>query len=347
MSTGTLLITGGAGGASTADMIIGTCAAGTPASSASAMTLTGHNVNVQAGTVTVGVLAGGTGGTSATKGGQLSFDTGMFNAANVRLAVATSGTSGGSIAGTLTVGSGPSSTGVLNVTNSFWIGDVTFTTGTAGAKGTLNIKGGTANIGANIIDPSTTNTSGNAVVLSGGTLNMEGFAIGPAITNPNDNTKLTRHITTITLPAVGNNAVLASLGGTGINDAGLTMTGAGVLVLEGSSTYTGATTINTGTLQVGQAGDLVAPNSALEAAVTNKSVLAFGSSLSTMSSSVISGTGAVAQNGTGITTLTGNSSYTGPTLLVGGLLSTASLPMKALPAEPTARSAHPETPRAI
>ena len=166
-----------------------------------AMTLTGHTVNVQAGTVTVGVLAGGTGGTSATKGGQLSFDTGTFNAANVRLAVATSGTSGGSIAGTLTVGSGPSSTGVLNVTNSFWIGDVTFTTGTAGAKGTLNIKGGTANIGANLVDPSTTNTSGNAVVLSGGTLNMEGFAIGPAITNPNDNTKLTRHITTITLPA--------------------------------------------------------------------------------------------------------------------------------------------------
>src|SRR5262249_57309434 len=102
----------------------------------------------------------------------------------------------------------------------------------------------------------------------------------------------------------------------GINDAGLTMNGTGVLVLEGSSTYSGATTVTSGTLQVGQAADIIAPNSALKPAVTNSSVVAFGSSQNVSTSSVISGTGAVAQNGSGITTLTGNNSYTGPTLLI-------------------------------
>ena len=124
---------------------------------------------------------------------------------------------------------------------------------------------------------------------------------------------------------MGNNAVLANLGGTGINDAGLTMAGAGVLVLEGSSTYSGATTINTGTLQVGQAGDIVAPTGARSRRHQQvRARLRQQSPCHKQLRHQRHGRGR--KNGTGITTLTGNSSYTGPTLLVGGLLSTASLP---------------------
>src|SRR5204862_213678 len=148
----------------------------------------------------------------------------------------------------------------------------------------------------------------------------------PTITNPNDSSMLPPHITAITFPALGNSAAIANLGGTGINDAGLVMNSLGTLVLEGTNTYSGGTTISSGTLQVGQAADTIAPTQAPQNAVTDNSMLAFGSSQALTNNTTISGTGGVAQNGTGTTTLTGNSSYTGPTLLVNGVLSVASLP---------------------
>jgi len=259
VSTGTLKIAGATGGASTADITVGTMSSGTPPGTASSLDITGHDVTVQAGTVIAGNLAGGSGGTSNTKGGSVVFDTGIFNVANLQLSVGTSGSAGGSIAGTFTVGSGPSSTGVLNVTSQFLIGDNTGATN-AVARGTFNVRGGTANIATNIIDASTVATSNTTLALSGGTLNMQGFAIGPVGGTGGG----TRHITTITFPSLGNSAVLQSLGGTGINDAGLTMTGTGALILAGNSTYSGGTTIASGTLQVGQTSDDVPPTNDLQ-----------------------------------------------------------------------------------
>src|SRR5262249_22697024 len=55
-ATGTLLLTGAAGGASTANITVGVCSSGTPASTASKLTLDDHNVTVQAGSVVVGVM---------------------------------------------------------------------------------------------------------------------------------------------------------------------------------------------------------------------------------------------------------------------------------------------------
>src|SRR5439155_6759375 len=231
-----------------------------------------------------------------------SFNTGVFNIVDLTLALGTSGTSTGSICGTFTVGSSSNSTGVLNVSNSFKIGAATG--GAALAKGTLNVKGGTANVNSNIIDVSTVGTSNTTVALTGGTLNMNGFAIGPKVAAGNTGAVGTRNITTITLPSLGNSAVLQSLGGTGVNDAGLTMNGTGVLVLEGISSYSGATTITSGVLQVGQNSDSVPPSNALEAAVTDNATLAYGSSQAMTVNSMITGTGGVSQTGSGITTVT-------------------------------------------
>ena len=164
------------------------------------------------------------------------------------------------------------------------------------------------------------------VALTGGTLNMNGFAIGPKVAAGNTGAVGTRNITTITLPSLGNSAVLQSLGGTGVNDAGLTMNGTGVLVLEGISSYSGATTITSGVLQVGQNSDSVPPSNALEAAVTDNATLAYGSSQAMTVTSTVSGTGGVSQTGNGITIVTSSNSYGGPTSFVAGVLSVGTLP---------------------
>jgi autotransporter-associated beta strand protein len=326
VNTGSLLITGASGGTSTVNATIGACTAGTPASTASALSFNGHDVTFQGGTVIVGLLAGGTGGTSNTKGGRIDFDTGVFNVQNLQLGVATSGSSTGAISGTFTLGSSANSTGVLNVTSSFIIASDSI--GTAPARGTLNVRGGTANIAANIIDNSTGAgaTTTTTVALTGGTLNMSGFAIGPKVAAGNTGAVGTRNITTVSFPTLGNNAVLMNLGGTGINDAGLNMNGTGVLILEGNNNYTGGTTISSGVLQVGAASDVVAPANALQGPVTNSAMLGFGSSQPLTVANVISGSGGVIQSGSGTTTVTGLNSYAGATSFVGGLLNVGSLP---------------------
>jgi autotransporter-associated beta strand protein len=269
-------------------------------------------------------MNGTSGGTSTTKGGSISFDTGTFNVVDMRLAVGTSGTSAGSICGTFTCGSNGNSTGVLNVTNSFHIAEVTG--GAANPKGTFNVKGGTANISCNIIDLSTANTSTTTVALTGGTLNMNGFAIGPNVAAGNTGAVGTRHLTTITFPT--NSAVLANLGGTGINDAGLSYNGTGTLILEGSNGYIGGTTITSGALQVGQNGDttaIVLPLGAIANGVTNNSILSLGCAVSATIPNVVSGTGSVLQTGSGTSALTANNTYTGITSVNRGTLRVGNL----------------------
>jgi len=92
--------------------------------------------------------------------------------------------------------------------------------------------------------------------------------------------------------------------------------GGGTQVLTGASTYTGGTTINAGTLQLGSGGT----SGSILGNVLNNGALAFNRSDTYRFDGVITGSGIVQQNGTGTVILTGINTYTGATFVNAGTL---------------------------
>jgi fibronectin-binding autotransporter adhesin len=183
--SGALVITGEAGGASTANFQIGSSSSATGSGDDSRLALDGHNVTVQAGNMVIGRLAGGTGGNSAR--GSSAFDTGTFTVNNLQLAVNSNGSAANGATGTFTIGGANAgntgSTAVLTVNNQFYLANRTNSNPAAGkSTGSFIINGGTANINTDIIDASTTVSDAGAnnttLTLDGGTLNMNGHSIG-------------------------------------------------------------------------------------------------------------------------------------------------------------------------
>jgi fibronectin-binding autotransporter adhesin len=91
----------------------------------------------------------------------------------------------------------------------------------------------------------------------------------------------------------------------------LVKSGAGKWVLTGTNTYTGATTISAGTLQVGAGGTLGTIASA--SPIANSGTLVFDRSDSPAVSNTISGSGSVVHRGTGSLALSGANSFAGGT----------------------------------
>lgn len=89
----------------------------------------------------------------------------------------------------------------------------------------------------------------------------------------------------------------------------LVMNGAGTVVLTAANTFTGAITLNTGTLQVGAGGTAGSINNA--ASVTGGGVLAFDNSAGIAFDQALSGGIGVVQEGGGTLTLGDNNSFTG------------------------------------
>jgi len=236
----------GSGGTGTANIIVGNQVGSGSYQNGSLhnkLLLAGHPVEVSAGSVIVARRTGT--GAGNTVVADLTFDTGSFTTTgDVILARISAVAANGGVTGAFTLGTGPASTGHLTVGISviprdFVLADNRMIDNGFAASGTLAINGGAATIHGNLVDTSTTTTgtSETTLTLDGGTLDMTGGAIGGdgspgnrAITHLNFHSGMLRNVSEIN------------------HGAGLTKTTAGTLILAGTHTFTGTTTISEGQL---------------------------------------------------------------------------------------------------
>lgn len=179
--------------------------------------------------------------------------------------------------------------------------------GTLVLRGTNTYTGGTAINGGTVQIASDANLGAATGGLSfdGGTLNTTAdITSGRNVDLAGAGTFRTGAGTTATLTG--------SVSGVG----SLIKDGAGNLVISGNATQTGGTTITAGTLQVGNG----ATSGSLEGNVTNNGILAFNRSDDITFNGTITGSGSLNKLGSGTTTLTGDSRYSGGTTIANGTL---------------------------
>jgi autotransporter-associated beta strand protein len=100
-------------------------------------------------------------------------------------------------------------------------------------------------------------------------------------------------------------------------DTGIILQG-GTMALTGTNTYAGATTIDTGTLEINGSGELGAGDYAGD--ITNNDTLDYDSTASQTFAGPIFGSGALNVNGPGTLTITATNTYTGATAINAGEL---------------------------
>ncbi|WP_329740498.1 autotransporter-associated beta strand repeat-containing protein [Dyella sp. A6] len=172
--------------------------------------------------------------------------------------------------------------------------------GVAGFSGTVQISQGTL---ATASDASLGHS--NTLLFNGGTLQYQ------AAFDSSRNITLDAGGGTIDTQAF-DTTLQGNIGGGG----SLTKRGTGTLTLTGANNYTGGTTIDGGTLQLGNGGS----TGSITGNVVNNGILAFDRSDSVSFGGTISGNGALLQQGTGSTILTGANTYTGGTTISAGTL---------------------------
>jgi autotransporter-associated beta strand protein len=122
-------------------------------------------------------------------------------------------------------------------------------------------------------------------------------------------------ILTLTGAEFDTNTLAATLPDSPNGVTSLTKTGSGIWVLTGNNTYTGATTVGAGTLQIGNGGT----TGTVAGSIVDNATLIFNRS-NNVTIGVISGSGAVQQQGAGTLILSGNNTYTGGTTIGNGTL---------------------------
>ncbi|MGN7726536.1 autotransporter-associated beta strand repeat-containing protein [Luteimonas sp. 22616] len=243
--------------------------------------LTGTNSYSGGTTIDAGTLQLGNGGTTGSIVGNVTNDGALvFNRNN-------SYTFGGVISGGGTVTQDGAGTTILTGTNSY-------AGGTTINAGTLQVSND-ANLG----------DAAGELTFDGGTLRTTAdIASGRDATLLGDGTLLTDAGTVFTL------------GGTVSGAGAFTKSGTGTLVLTADNDYAGGTTIAGGTLQLGDGGT----SGWILGDVANNGTLVFERADDVAFAGLVSGSGGMIQNGSGIVTLTADNSYGGATVLNTGTL---------------------------
>ncbi len=287
----------------------------------------GTNYTVNGTLTSAGMWTVSTNRTTDTFNGAGNINASALTIGNATTGVNYSGSGSINLAGAVTVASNGASgapfytqsSGTLNAT-SMLLGDNV--TNTAGSR-TFNLNSGRVNLGSGGIASTGTTTATRAVNLGAGTLGASAdWSSSLAMTL----TSATPGTTINTLDSVDNTtARTITLSGilSGASNA-LNKAGDGTLILTAVNSYTGATTINAGTLQLGNAGTTgtLSPSSA----IINNGNLTINRTNTTLQGTgfgTITGTGSLTQAGTGTTTLNAANTYTGNTILNAGLINLA------------------------
>jgi fibronectin-binding autotransporter adhesin len=191
-------------------------------------------------------------------------------------------------------------------------------------------------LGANnaAVLPSTTDLS----VSSGGTLDLGGNTqqvrslTGSGIVTNTGSTDATLFVNSPLTPSLFG-GVIAN-GST--NKISLTKAGTGVLILAGVNTYSGATDVSGGTLQIGNGGAGASIGNTSGVTFSNNATLGFNHSDTVVFAPAISGAGNVYKTGSGTLTLATAESYVGATTINQGVLVLGTAPASNILPTPTA-----------
>ncbi len=275
------------------------------------------DTNVNAGTLMIG-NGGTTGGVSqnslnitVASGSTLAMNrSDIVSQGSNTLKVAITGEGGFSQTG--------SGTTALTLANPY-SGDTTVSAGTlrlgnaaAIGTGTLTLSGGNLDSTvANLVNSTNNDQSWESDFTFIGTQNLN-LGTGPVTLNANRTVTVSANTLTVG-GAIGGGAF------------GLTKQGTGNLILNGTNTFTGPTTLNasSGTLEIGGSGRLGNGSYAADISIGSGSILKYSSTAAQTLSGSISGSGAILKDtGTAALTLGGSStSFTGPITLNAGILS--------------------------
>jgi autotransporter-associated beta strand protein len=203
-------------------------------------------------------------------------------------------------AGPVTLGVNVAGSGTVTTNSTYLalLGTNSYTGGTVINSGTVQINSASS-LGA---------TSGTATINTGATLEALN-----AIPDPH-NFALSGSVT------IQTDSGVYQIGGVvanGSSSGTLFKTGTGTLTLAAAETYSGATLINAGTLQLGNGTTDGALNTS---GVTDNSALVYDAALTDAASYVISGSGSLTMNGSGTVILAGANTYGGATKVTAGTL---------------------------
>ena len=251
------------------------------------LTLTGTNTYSGLTTVSGGTLAIGSGGTSGSIAGDIA------NSGAVVFNRSDAVTYAGSISGT----GGLTKQGADTLTLT---GSSSFTGDTRVAAGILTVS--------------------NANALAGSTLDMNAsdsgfitFSQASSIGGLTGSRNLANGGNTL---SIGGNNASTTYSGVLSGTGGLTKQGSGTLTLTGNNTYSGLTTVSSGTLAIGSGGT----SGSIAGNIANSGAVVFNRSNALTYTGSISGTGGLTKQGAGALTLTGSNTYTGPTTVSSGTL---------------------------